>query len=390
MDPKDVDGSSQRVDQFSLFTSCAASPFKVGGRAAANPCLHVHRRCGWSVLNPHHRQFPRASARRHDLQHRHPTTPYSSRTRNNAWRSRSSGRKYAPTRAITTLIDFRRRWTTMARAMADILRRRDGPRSQHDGGLKVGSRRPICGAGPQGSFSIPTLIVLCVFRRASALLSTHPMLEDCGASAECRVDTFSLHAGRRPAAPALLESMAWTHVSIFFFRVTLSHGRAMRRVFRKGFAPKVARTSVLKHYGLNDLALLTSSRLPGPTYGENAARTCRAGGARSGFEVWLAHLRPCALAGFVSPWATAEWDLARNFRSAVLRAFEQHLAHRRNACAPAGWADHDRCPLARSALSTQQTQTNNGLVLKYIYGSSCYWHLSLICHAGVVNASNRR
>ncbi len=55
----------------------------------------------------------------------------------------------------------------------------------------------------------------------------------------------------------------------FYFSVGPDHtGRALRRVFRKGFAQKVARTSVLKHYGLK--TLLYGVLLPGPDIGRSA------------------------------------------------------------------------------------------------------------------------
>jgi peptidoglycan/xylan/chitin deacetylase (PgdA/CDA1 family) len=58
----------------------------------------------------------------------------------------------------------------------------------------------------------------------------------------------------------------------------------MRRVFRKGFAQKVARTSVLKHYGLK--TLLYGVLLPGPDIGREAGDEMRR--VRDlGFEVGL-------------------------------------------------------------------------------------------------------
>ena len=59
----------------------------------------------------------------------------------------------------------------------------------------------------------------------------------------------------------------------------------MRRVFRKGFAQKVARTSVLKHYGLK--TLLYGVLLPGPGH-RRARRRRRCAAVRdAGFEVGL-------------------------------------------------------------------------------------------------------
>ena len=70
--------------------------------------------------------------------------------------------------------------------------------------------------------------------------------------------------------------------------------RAMRRVFRKGFAQKVARTSVLKHYGLK--TLMYGVLLPGPDIGR-AGGGGDAPGARCGIRGGSSYLRSRALAG---------------------------------------------------------------------------------------------
>ena len=71
----------------------------------------------------------------------------------------------------------------------------------------------------------------------------------------------------------------------FYFSVGPDHtGRALRRVFRKGFAQKVARTSVLKHYGLK--TLMYGVLLPGPDIGRHAQADMRAV-RDAGFEVGL-------------------------------------------------------------------------------------------------------
>ena len=69
----------------------------------------------------------------------------------------------------------------------------------------------------------------------------------------------------------------------FLFSLGPDHtGRAIKRVFRRGFLGKVKRTSVLEHYGLK--TLLYGVLLPGPHIG----RSCRGQMqdiARRGFEV---------------------------------------------------------------------------------------------------------
>ena len=61
-------------------------------------------------------------------------------------------------------------------------------------------------------------------------------------------------------------------------------GRAMRRVFRRGFLTKVRRTSVIQHYGLR--TLLYGTLLPAPHIGRRRAGVMRSI-ADAGFEVGL-------------------------------------------------------------------------------------------------------
>ena len=66
------------------------------------------------------------------------------------------------------------------------------------------------------------------------------------------VDTY---LGTLHGVPALLELFERFHVKAsFLFSVGPDNtGRAIRRVFRKGFLQKVGRTSVVSHYGLRTL-----------------------------------------------------------------------------------------------------------------------------------------
>src|SRR5260370_236833 len=100
-----------------------------------------------------------------------------------------------------------------------------------------------------------------------------------------KVDVDTLRGTREgvPRLMALLRKLGLD--ATFYFSVGPDNtGRAMRRVFRKGFAQKVARTSVLKHYGLK--TLLYGVLLPGPDIGRSAGAVMRS--ARdAGFEVGL-------------------------------------------------------------------------------------------------------
>jgi undecaprenyl phosphate-alpha-L-ara4FN deformylase len=109
------------------------------------------------------------------------------------------------------------------------------------------------------------------------------MLEQAHIGLKVDVDTLR---GTREGVPRLVELLQRLKVdATFYFSVGPDHtGRAMRRVFRRGFAQKVARTSVLRHYGLK--TLLYGVLLPGPDIGARAGAEMRAVQA-AGFEVGL-------------------------------------------------------------------------------------------------------
>ncbi len=94
------------------------------------------------------------------------------------------------------------------------------------------------------------------------------------------VDTWR---GTREGAPALAKALEAHHApATFLFSLGPDHtGRALKRAFRPGFFQKVARTSVVEHYGMR--TLLYGTLLPGPDIGRREASTLRAI-ARAGFE----------------------------------------------------------------------------------------------------------
>jgi undecaprenyl phosphate-alpha-L-ara4FN deformylase len=66
------------------------------------------------------------------------------------------------------------------------------------------------------------------------------------------VDTYRGTREGVPRLAGLLESLGVR--ATFLFSLGPDHtGRAIRRVFRRGFLRKVQRTSVLEHYGLRTL-----------------------------------------------------------------------------------------------------------------------------------------
>ncbi|MGJ7511320.1 polysaccharide deacetylase family protein [Variovorax sp. GT1P44] len=95
------------------------------------------------------------------------------------------------------------------------------------------------------------------------------------------VDTFR---GTREGVPRLVTLLRMVGArATFLFSLGPDHtGRAVFRVFRPGFLSKVARTSVLEHYGVR--TLLNGIVLPGPDIGKREAATLRAV-RDAGFEV---------------------------------------------------------------------------------------------------------
>jgi peptidoglycan/xylan/chitin deacetylase (PgdA/CDA1 family) len=100
------------------------------------------------------------------------------------------------------------------------------------------------------------------------------------------VDTWR---GTRSGVPRLLDILRRHQATAtFLFSLGPDHtGRAIKRVFRRGFLGKVARTSVVEHYGLR--TLLYGTLLPGPDIGRREAALMRsvcAAGHEAGIHCW--------------------------------------------------------------------------------------------------------
>ena len=89
-----------------------------------------------------------------------------------------------------------------------------------------------------------------------------------------KIDVDTLR-GTREGVPALVRVLHQAGAgATFLFSLGPDHtGRAIRRVFRKGFLGKVSRTSVLEHYGLR--TLMYGTLLPGPDIGRRAGEQMR-------------------------------------------------------------------------------------------------------------------
>jgi undecaprenyl phosphate-alpha-L-ara4FN deformylase len=156
------------------------------------------------------------------------------------------------------------------------------------------------------------------------------MLEGTHIGLKVDVDTLR---GTRDGVPRLAALFKKLKVdATFYFSVGPDNtGRAMRRVFRKGFAQKVARTSVLKHYGLK--TLLYGVLLPGPDIGREAGAFMR-DVDDAGFEVGL-HTYDHVLWQDYVAGASAEWTRTEFERG--MTAFERVFGFFPRSHAAAGW-----------------------------------------------------
>ena len=160
------------------------------------------------------------------------------------------------------------------------------------------------------------------------------MLE--GARIGLKVDVDTLR-GTLQGVPRLVALLRKHGVdATFYFSVGPDHtGRAMRRVFRKGFAQKVARTSVLKHYGLK--TLLYGVLLPGPDIAQKGGSEMRAV-RDAGFEVGLHTFDHVRWQDNVAH-ATADWTRLE-FEKGI-HAFRRVFGFLPESHAAAGWQIND-------------------------------------------------
>jgi peptidoglycan/xylan/chitin deacetylase (PgdA/CDA1 family) len=156
------------------------------------------------------------------------------------------------------------------------------------------------------------------------------MLEQAHIGLKVDVDTLRGTREGVPRLAALLKKHGLD--ATFYFSVGPDHtGRALRRVFRKGFAQKVARTSVLKHYGLK--TLLYGVLLPGPDIGQKGGAEMRDVHA-AGFEVGLHTYDHVRWQDYVAD-ATAAWTRTEFERG--LSAFQRVFGFLPQTHAAAGW-----------------------------------------------------
>jgi peptidoglycan/xylan/chitin deacetylase (PgdA/CDA1 family) len=147
-----------------------------------------------------------------------------------------------------------------------------------------------------------------------------------------KVDVDTLR-GTSEGVPRLVAALRAAQAGAsFYFSLGPDHtGRALKRVFRRGFLGKVRRTSVVEHYGIR--TLLYGTLLPGPRIDLKAGAVMRAV-RDAGFEVGVHchdHVRwQDGIAQADAAWTRREFVRA-------LEAFEAVFATAARAHAAAGW-----------------------------------------------------
>ena len=144
------------------------------------------------------------------------------------------------------------------------------------------------------------------------------------------VDTF---AGTLNGVPALLELFARYDVkATFLFSVGPDNtGRAIRRVFRKGFLQKVGRTSVVSHYGVR--TLMNGVLMPGPHIGKRTGHIMRQAAA-AGHEVGIHCHDHVRWQDFV---AKRDLEWTRREMNKALEAFRSAVQAEPQTIGAAGW-----------------------------------------------------
>ena len=148
------------------------------------------------------------------------------------------------------------------------------------------------------------------------------------------VDTYR---GTVEGIPRLLAVLKRHNArATFLFSLGPDHtGRAIKRMFRPGFFGKVARTSVVEHYGIR--TLLYGTLLPGPDIGRRCApllRAVRDAGHEVGIHTWD-HVKWQDGVGTDTTHASNDWT-ERQMRRACER-FEQVFGTPAKTHGAAGW-----------------------------------------------------
>lgn len=170
-----------------------------------------------------------------------------------------------------------------------------------------------------------------------------------------KVDVDTLR-GTLEGVPALVALYRRYRVgATFLFSLGPDHtGRAIRRVFRRGFLGKVGRTSVTRHYGYR--TLMYGTLLPGPDIARRAGHVMRAA-ADAGFETGIHTFDHVRWQDFVAR-RDAGW--ARREMEKAAAAYERVFGHAAQVHGAAGWQINDAVPALEADLGFRYASDTRG------------------------------
>ena len=170
-----------------------------------------------------------------------------------------------------------------------------------------------------------------------------------------KVDVDTLR-GTREGVPRLVGLLRRMHIpATFLFSLGPDHtGRALRRMFRRGFLSKVRRTSVASHYGIR--TLLYGTLLPGPDIGRLCGAEMRQV-AEEGFEVGVHAYDHVKWQDGVDH-ASLEWTLRQ--MSLAVEAFEKIFGFSPRVHGAAGWQLNEHVPALQQRLGFEIASDTRG------------------------------
>lgn len=170
-----------------------------------------------------------------------------------------------------------------------------------------------------------------------------------------KVDVDTLR-GTVEGVPRLIQALqqAQAKATFLFSMGPDNTGRALRRVFRRGFLSKVSRTSVVEHYGLRTLSYGVLQ--PGPDIGVRAVapmRATQAAGFECGIHAWDHVKWHDQVRTASDEWTVREWSLA------CVR-FAEVFGASAKVCGAAGWQINEATVRLQDNASIQYASDGRG------------------------------
>jgi undecaprenyl phosphate-alpha-L-ara4FN deformylase len=170
-----------------------------------------------------------------------------------------------------------------------------------------------------------------------------------------KIDVDTLR-GTLEGVPQLVRALRRAQAgATFLFSLGPDHtGRALKRVFRRGFLAKVQRTSVLEHYGVR--TLLYGVVLLGPDIGVRGAaamRSAKAAGFETGIHCWDHVKWHDGVRAADDRWTEQQWMLAFD-------RYREVFGSAPTVCGAAGWQINEATVRLQAATGIEYASDGRG------------------------------